>query len=365
MWRLRPVPFSGLPGWAGDDHRAALDAFARHAVRPGDETYRHGAIGISPQNLEPLFLAAADLPAGDDARGFFEDRFDCFALADDDGQRGFVTAYYEPEIEASHERTARFRVPFYRRPDDLVAVGEDNRPDGWDPDIRFAQANADSSLSAYPDRRAINAGFLNGRGLEIAWVESEADAFFAHVQGAARVLFEDGSLQRITYDGKSGHAFTGIGRLLVDRGEIAPEQISMAAIRRWLADNPDHARPLMEENRSYIFFREAPVSDSADGPVAAAKVPLVPERSLAVDRLLHTFGTPIFVSADTVNSARWSKLMVAQDTGSAIIGPARGDLFMGSGDAAGDRAGSVRSPADFFLLVPKSVRFDPDKVVAP
>ena len=319
---------------------------------------------MTPQSLEPLFRDAADMPAGCDARGFFEDRFDCFALAADDGRRGFVTAYYEPEIEASRERTDRFHVPFYRRPDDLVAVGEENRPDNWDPDIRFARANTDGSVSAYPDRKAINAGFLKGRGLEIAWVKSEADAFFAHVQGAARLLFEDGSLLRITYDGKSGHPFTGIGRLLVDRGEIAPEDISMAAIRRWLAANPADAVPLMEENRSYIFFREAPVADRADGPVAAAKVPLTAERSLAVDRLLHTFGTPVFVAADAVNGARWSKLMIAQDTGSAIVGPARGDLFMGSGDAAGNRAGAVRSPSDFFVLVPKSVRIEPGKAVS-
>ena len=152
---------------------------------------------------------------------------------------------------------------------------------------------------------------------------------------------------------------------LVERGEIAPALISMAAIRGWLAENPDRARPLMEENRSYIFFREAPVADRVGGPVAAAKVPLTAERSLAVDRLLHTFGTPVFVSADTVNDAPWSKLMVAQDTGSAIVGPARGDLFMGSGHEAGDRAGAVRSPADFFILVPKTVGIDPEKAVAP
>ena len=364
MWRLRPVPFSGLPGWAGDDHRAALDAFARHAVRPEGETYRHGAIGVSPQSLESLFRQAADMPAGGDARGFFEGRFDCFALAADDGRSGLVTAYYEPEIEASRKRTDRFRVPFYRRPDDLVAVGEENRPVDWDPDIRFARANADGSLSPYPDRKAINAGYLSNRGLEIAWIESEADAFFAHIQGAARLLFQDGPVQRITYDGKSGHPFTGIGLLLVERGEIAPEEISMAAIRHWLADNPDDARPLMEENRSYIFFRKAPVADPADGPIAAAKVPLTAERSLAVDRLLHTFGTPIFVSGDTVNGEHWSKLMIAQDTGSAIVGPARGDLFMGSGEAAGNRAGAVRSPAEFFVLVPKGAPVDLEKAVA-
>jgi membrane-bound lytic murein transglycosylase A len=365
MWTLRPLPFSDLAGWAADDHRAALGAFAQHAGRLAGETYRRGAAGIPPESLDALFSEAASDLAGADPRGFFERRFDPFALVESTGERGFVTAYYEPEIEASRERTDRFGVPFYRRPEDLVPVTDDNRPLGWDEEIRFARKAADGTLLAYPDRAAINAGWLDGRGLEIAYVESPVDAFFAHVQGAARLRFGGGEVMRVTYDGKTGHPFTGIGRLLVERGEIDPDQISMASIRKWLADHPDDALPLMEENRSYIFFREAPVDNPGSGPVAAAKVPLTAERSLAVDRLVHTFGTPVFVNADAVDGAPWSRLMIAQDTGSAIVGPSRGDLFMGSGSKAGDRAGAVRSPADFVLLVPKTVRIDPGAGVAP
>ncbi|MFZ2099700.1 MAG: MltA domain-containing protein, partial [Oricola sp.] len=185
------------------------------------------------------------------------------------------------------------------------------------------------------------------------------------VQGAARLRFADGNTIRVTYDGKTGHPFTAIGKRLVERGEIDPDAVSMNAIRRWLADHPGEARPLMEENRSYIFFREAAVDDPAAGPIAAAKVPLTAGRSLAVDRLLHTFGSPIFVGADKVNGRPWRKLMIAQDTGSAIVGAARGDLFMGSGAAAGERAGAVRSPADFVLLVPKGVAIEPGAAVTP
>lgn len=364
MWTLRPVPFSGLAGWAGDDHLCALAAFARHADRPAGEIYRHGAAGIPPKSLEPLFNEARSAEARADPRGFFENRFACHALRDDTGRRGCVTAFYEPEIDASLVPTGRFRVPFHRRPDDLVPVNDATRPEAWDVDIRFARRMADGSLAPYADRAAIEGGFLDGRGLEIAYVESAVDAFFAHVQGAARLKLSDGSLLRITYDGKSGHPFTAIGRKLVERGEIDAATVSMAAIRDWLAGHPGEAEALMRENRSYIFFREAAVADPADGPVAAARVPLTAERSLAVDRLLHTFGTPIHVTADSVNDRPWTKLMVAQETGTAIVGPSRGDLFMGSGDEAGARAGAVCSAADFVLLVPKTVRIDANRPVA-
>lgn len=364
MWTLRPLTFDELAGWAADDHAAARAAFSRHAERPPGETYRMGAAGIPPESLERLWTEAAGDAARLDPRGFFERSFDCYRLVETGGARGFVTAFYEPEIEASRERTPRFRHPFHRRPDDLEAVTPENRPFAWDEEYRFARRASDGTLIVYPDRAAINAGWLDGRGLEIAWVEDPVDAFFSHIQGSARLKLSDGSVMRITYDGKTGHPFTAIGKLLVERGEIDSEAISMATIRRWLADHPDRARPLMEENRSYIFFREAPVTGADDGPVAAAKVPLTAGRSLAVDRLLHTFGSAVFVSADRVNGEPWRRLMIAQDTGSAIVGAARGDLFMGSGAEAGARAGAVRSPAEFFLLVPKSVHVAPGAEIA-
>jgi membrane-bound lytic murein transglycosylase A len=351
MWRAEPRCFADLPGWRNDDHGAALAAFVRHVRRGAPEIYRTGSFGIAPESLARCQEQAAGGGAQRDPRGFFECHFRPVAIVPDSGI-GRVTAYYEPEIEASRTRTSRFSVPFYRRPADLVAIGHDNRPPGWDPDIRFGQQDADGVISHYPDRAAINAGYLEGRELELAWVEDPVDAFFAHIQGAARLLMPDGSVMRVTYDGKSGHAFTGIGAALIERGEIAPDEVGMASIRAWLADDPDAGRTLMEENRSYIFFREAPVSDPDDGPVAAAKVPLTAGRSLAVDRLIHTFGTPVYMCADNVNGTGWSRLMIAQDTGSAIVGPARGDLFMGSGCRAGDIAGNVNSRAAFFVLVP-------------
>jgi membrane-bound lytic murein transglycosylase A len=167
----------------------------------------------------------------------------------------------------------------------------------------------------------------------------------------------DGTAMRVTYAAKSGQRFTGIGRVLADLGEIPLERVTMQSIRAWLAKNPRRVDEILWKNRSYIFFREAPVEDPMLGPVAAAKVPLTPGRSVAVDRLLHTFGTPFYIDAPSLTAfgGSFRRLMIAQDTGSAIIGAARGDLFAGSGDAAGEIAGVVRDAADFYALLPKPV----------
>ena len=166
----------------------------------------------------------------------------------------------------------------------------------------------------------------------------------------------DGTVRRVTYAAKTGHRFTGPGGLLVERGEISREAISMQTIRAWLKSNPERADELLWRNRSFIFFREATVDDPDLGPVAAAKVPLAPGRSIAVDRKLHTFATPFYIDAPeltAVDGKPFRRLMIAQDTGSAIVGPARGDLFFGSGDRAGEMAGGVRHAAQFYALLPR------------
>lgn len=360
---FRRVEFSDCPGWSRDDQAPAFAAFRRSADYAQANSYKSGSLGISFEALQPAFAAARalDNPDGQAARAFFEHHFVPFRIEPETGA-GFVTGFYEPEIEASRKPDARFRVPFLRKPDDLVKVTDENRPAGFDPSFAFARATnggrVEGGLAEYDDRRAIEQGSLAGRGLEIAYVEDRVDAFFAHVQGAARLKLADGGWLRITYAAKTGHPFTGIGRILVDRGEIPAAEISMQTIRRWLKDNPARVDDLIWQNRSYIFFREAPVDDPRAGPVAAAKVPLTAGRSLAVDRLLHTFGTPIHVSAPDVtvfDGEPFARLMIAQDTGTAIVGPARGDLFAGSGDAAGEIAGGIKQAADFYALVPRTL----------
>ena len=356
---FRRLEFSDLRGWADDDHVAALSAFRRSAFRFLEKPYRSGSLGVPSEALAIPFAAARDLTEPVDpqtARRFFETQFVPVEIVPADG-KGFVTGFYEPEAAASPVRTETFRYPVFARPADLVDIDDTNRPDGFDPYFAFAR-NTPAGLAIQPDRGEIERGALAGRGLEIAWLADKVDLFFIHVQGAARLKMPDGSLRRITYAAKTGHRFTGIGRILLDRGEIDPAVISMQAIRAWLAGHPDQVDELLWQNRSFIFFREAAVDDPALGPIAAAKVPLAPGRSMAVDRLLHTFGTPFFVTAPGLTSfggSDFRRLMIAQDTGSAIVGPARGDLFAGSGHAAGEAAGVVRHDARFVMLVPTAI----------
>jgi membrane-bound lytic murein transglycosylase A len=360
---LRREDFSTLPGWADDTPAAAFAAFRRSAgyatqTRP----YRTGSLGLGHADFKPAYAAAlaepvseSGYPSSSRARSFFETWFRPVEVSPDGGE-GFVTGYYEPEVEVSDHPESGYRFPFLRKPDGLVKVPDpENPPAGIQSGYAF-MINEAGSLKCCPDRQAIETGAFDGKGLEIAWAKSSADVFFAHVQGCARLRFADGRAERITYAAKSGHPFTGIGGLLVKRGEISPDVVSMATIRQWRAAHPEQADKLRWENRSFIFFEKAAVESDYLGPVAAAKVPLEPGRSLAVDRHIHSFGTPIFVSApglqDFDEPRSFARLMIAQDTGTAIVGPARGDLFAGCGSEAGDKAGSIKAQARFVILAP-------------
>ncbi|SOC94852.1 membrane-bound lytic murein transglycosylase A [Rhizobium sp. AN5] len=352
------VSFGDLPGWQEDDPRKLFPAMRTILSHlRNSKPYRTGALGLTAGELASL-LELADEEQADSpqqARRFFETNCVPFKISPPGGKRGFVTAFYEPELEVSSVRDDVWKYPVYRRPPELVDIDDENRPSGFDPSYAFGR-EGDDGISYFPDRRAIDEGYLQGRGLEIAWARSKVDLFFVHVQGAARLLLPDGEVKRITYAAKAGHPFSPIGRLLLDRGELDPKTISMQTIRKWLADNPDEVDGVLWHNRSYIFFREADVAGLDMGPIAAAKVPLVAGRALAVDRLIHTFGFPFFIHAPSLthlgNGKPFARLMLALDTGSAIVGPARGDIFTGSGFEAGELAGTVRNDADFYMLLP-------------
>lgn len=356
---LRHADFDALPDWADDAHEEAFAAFRRCAVRAAEKPYRSGSLGIRAEAFLSAYeeARAAGVLGRQEARKFFERHFIPMAVTPDSGDAGFVTGFYEPIVRASAERTENFPFPLLARPADLVDIDDTNRPAGFDPYLAFGRTTAEG-VAEYYDRRAIELGALDGQGLEIAWLEDKVDAYFIHVQGAARLEMTDGMVRRVTYAAKSGHRFTGAGRVLVDLGEIPLADVTMQSIRRWLAARPERVDEILWQNRSYIFFREAEVEDPNLGPIAAAKVPLAAGRSVAVDRLLHTFGTPFFISAPDLTAfggAGFRRLMIAQDTGSAITGSARGDLFTGSGEAAGEIAGVIRAPADFFALVPRGL----------
>lgn len=352
---FRAVSFGDIPGWARDDHDAAFATFRRSACHGLVTPYRTGSLGVDAGAFRQAFAEAERGLKPGSGRDFFERHFRPFIVAPEGDTEGFVTGFYEPQVEASPVRTARFSVPLLAVPDDLVKVDDADRPAGLDPALAFGRRTA-SGIAEYFDRAAIEGGALGARARPLAWLADRVDAFFIHVQGAAHLVFPDGSVRRVTYAAKSGHPFTGPGRVLAEMGEIAREEVTMQSIRAWFRENPGRVDEILHRNRSYIFFREAAVPDPALGPVAAAKVPLTAGRSLAVDRLLHTFATPFFVDAPSLaafGGGPFRRLMVAQDTGSAIVGPARGDLFAGSGGAAGEIAGVVRHPARFFALLPR------------
>lgn len=361
---LRREGFSQLPGWAADSPATAFVAFCRSARYALEVTpYKSGSLGLSAVEFEPVFQAALEVEnrqsgrlSDQEARAFFEHWFQPLEILTDEAS-GHVTGYYEPEIEIRTEPDGIFRYPFLRRPVALSKVPDPEKPPIGIPQGYAFMLETEGGVRPCSDRREIESGAFDGQNLEIAWATSRVDVFFAHVQGCARLTCPGQRTRRITYDGKSGHPFTGIGRLLIERGEISRDAISMASIRHWLAQHPELADELMWQNRSFIFFREAEVTEERLGPVAAAKVPLEPGRSLAVDRHVHSFGTPIFVVApqlEDFDAARpFARLMIAQDTGTAIVGPARGDLFAGCGPQAGEKAGSINTGARFFILAPK------------
>jgi membrane-bound lytic murein transglycosylase A len=354
---LKRIEFADMTKWASSDVSEALAAFKRSCaeiVMEGRAFDRPVLFGGERQDwLDVCEAASASVPS---ARRFFEENFVPFAVTDADRPEGLFTGYFEPEVAGSRRRSRAFEVPVYARPADLVAfdaAGE--RETG----LRYGRI-AGGKPAGYFTRREIENGALAERGLEIVWLKDWADAFFVHIQGSGRVRLEDGSLMRLAYAAKSGQPYTGIGRLLVERGVLSETDMSMQAIRAWMAKNPQAARELMWENRSFVFFREVSIDDANLGPPGAQKVNLTPFASLAVDRGIWMFGTPIWLETTTPSGLGgalepFHRLLIAQDTGTAIKGAVRGDIFWGAGDRAAYIAGHLKSPGKMIVLLPEQL----------
>ena len=290
---------------------------------------------------------------------FFEEQFLPLRISRLGEDAGFVTGYYEPVIDGSRTQTDVYTVPVYRRPSNLFVRGIRQDAVGLPNKGQVFRKIGRRKLVPYYDRAEIEDGAIAGRGLEICWLKNQTDLLFAQIQGSARVRLDDGSTVRINYDAHNGYPYTAVGRILIDRGIIPKEQMSMHKIREWMEQNPDGANELRRQNRSYVFFREVQLSDK-DEAVGAQGVPLTPGRSIAVDKALHVYGTPFFIEGELPIESEQSKtsfhrLMIAQDTGSAIVGPARADLYFGAGADAGKISGRLRHNMRFVMLVPKSL----------
>lgn len=354
---LRPLAFSDIPGWAGDDHAAAFAAFlstCQPILDGRDELRRARPASAGLVAACRAALSRAADPAG--ARIFFETMFAPFEVVPAAGS-GFLTGYYEPEVSGSRRRTADHAWPVLARPTDLVTRGPSETLPGLDPALAAGRRTA-AGFEEMPDRAAIEQGALGISAQPLLHVRDEVEAFFIHVQGSARVRLTDGSVARLAYAGRNGHAYTSVGRLLVTEFGLTPEDVTLEKLKAWLRAHPDEGRALMRRNRSFIFFRIADELSADDGPIGGAGVPLRPHRALAVDRELWSYGLPFFITADVPeevdSSRRIARLTIAQDTGSAIVGPARGDLFFGSGEEMGRRAGALRHAMRFIVLLPRA-----------
>jgi membrane-bound lytic murein transglycosylase A len=356
-----PVAWADIAGWNEDDHLQAYKAF-RVSCRPisaqREPPADPKALGISLR--DPCRAAkAAELSDGAKAKAFFEEHFLPLRISRLGEGEGFVTGYYEPVIDGSRTQTDVYTVPVYRRPSNLFVRGFRQSSAGLPNKGQVFRKIGRRKLAPYYDRAEIEDGAIAGRGLEICWLKDQTDLLFTQIQGSARVRLEDGSTLRINYDAHNGYPYTAVGRVLIDRGIIPKEQMSMQKIREWMDQNPDGAKELRRQNRSYVFFREVQLSDK-DEAVGAQGVPLTPGRSIAVDKALHVYGTPFFIEGELPIESEQSKtpfrrLMIAQDTGSAIVGPARADLYFGAGPDAGKVSGRLRHNMRFVILVPKSL----------
>jgi membrane-bound lytic murein transglycosylase A len=356
-----PVAWADIAGWSEDDHLSAYRAFrlscnpiSAQQTPPAEQK----ALGLSLR--DPCRVAkAANISDDSRAKAFFEAHFLPLRISRLGEDEGFVTGYYEPVIDGSRTRTDVYTVPVYRRPSNLFVRGFKQEAASLPNKGQVFRKIGRRKLVPYYDRAEIEDGAISGRGLEICWLKDQTDLLFTQIQGSARVRLENGSTIRINYDAHNGYPYTPVGRILIDRGIVPRDQMSMQKIREWMDQNPDGAKELRRQNRSYVFFREVQLSDK-DEAVGAQGVPLTPGRSIAVDKTLHVYGTPFFIEGELPLESEQSKtpfrhLMVAQDTGSAITGPARADIYFGAGAEAGRVSGRLRHNVRFVMLVPKSL----------
>ena len=330
---LAPVRFDQLRGWRDDPMAGAIAALLRSCAAflakpdsavldPSTKSIDFGHVG----DWRAPCAAAAAVPANDDgaARQFFETAFAPFLAGNNGDSEGLFTGYFEITLDGSRQRGGAFQTPIYRRPADRT---------------RYTRAE-------------IEDGALAGQGLELLWVDDAVDAFFLEIQGSGRVRLHEGGTVRIGYDGSNGKPYVTVGRLLIERGELPRERVTMASIRAWMNAHPKEGAALRRDNPSFVFFREI----AGDGPLGAERVALTAGRSLAVDRAFIPLGLPIWLEVQQRFAPEViRRLVVAQDAGGAIKGPVRGDLFWGHGAAAAAGAGAMNASGRYYLLLPREL----------
>ena len=342
-WAVPPGPgfaltllnYAQVPGWNADHTADALAVFVAGCSKMSGRALggqgQMASLGGSARQWQSACAAANQTPNDDiAARVFFEANLTPYGLSSDGSAEGLFTGYYEPEVAGSRTQTGPYRFPVYRRPPGLTT----GRP--------------------FLTRAEIDRGALANKRLELVWLADATDAFFLHIQGSGRVRLPDGQVMRLNYDAQNARAYVPLGRILVDRGEMTLPEVSMQSIRAWLEKHPGQARTVMDQNPSYVFFREIRgVSDDTGAP-GALGVPLTPWRSIAVDKGFIPLGAPVWLDTrDAIDGSPFRRLMVAQDLGGAIRGPVRADIFFGWGADAEKRAGLMRQQGTEIVLLPR------------
>jgi membrane-bound lytic murein transglycosylase A len=390
--RLETVAFESLSGFAEDDHLAAWKALSRtcRSIARQSPVLRPA---VAPDRALLALAKSLDGQAEPcsprEARAFFEQHFQPFRIlgAGKTGQsdnsfprpeevaqrpsrrakwsrpteNGFLTGYYEPLVEGSLVCTEEFTEPILQRPDDLVSFPPGEMPFPATPDLSAARQRPGHLPEPYPDRAAIEDGAASGHTRPVVWLRDAIEVFMVQVQGSAKVRLPDGQPLRLTYAGRNGQPYSSIGKILIEEGHIPAAEMSLVKLKGWIRahgqNRGEAGRALMQRNRSYVFFESSPCVDD-EGPIGGAGVPLGALRSIAVDRRIWAYGLPFWIEAAipwrTAAVSPFRRLMIAQDTGSAILGAARADVFFGSGDAAGHRAGDIRHKARMIVLLPKA-----------
>lgn len=327
---LTKSSYKDLPGWEEDNHQEALASFKKSCMK----------IKTNPQNFKPMpgvsggtsrdwLRVCSKINNLNDAKAFFEDNFAPYLASKGRNKKALFTGYFETELNGSKEKKVPYIYPVYKLP----------------PDFKTGEK--------YYTRAEINKGILNGKNLEIAWVDDAVRLFFMHVQGSGRIKLDDGRVMRVGFAGKNNQEYVSIGKYIAEKSGINPKDMSKTKIEEWLQANPAEVKGVLEKNPSYIFFREIGV----DGPIGGQGVALTPMRSVAIDNSIINYSTPVWVDSMLMGNqdgaSSFQKLLISQDTGSAIKGPLRLDIFFGYGEEAEKLAGYQNNPGRYFLLLPR------------
>jgi membrane-bound lytic murein transglycosylase A len=361
---LRAVEMTALPGWQTERVSDVIPAFvascAKLLLSPPDE--KLGGMGEAARQggasgqWGAVCSAARALPPGDEAaaRGFLQANFQVFQVSGQGSADGLFTGYYEPQVSGARSRGGIYQTPIYSRPNDLIQADLSGFAKDL-PERRLWGRVSTGNLIPYYSRAEIAGGALAGKRAELLYLADPVDAFFLEIQGSGRVTLASGAVARVSYAAQNGRSYVPVGRVLSAEGAIPADLVTMQSIRAWLTAHPDRAAEVMNQNPSYVFFRELPNVDPNQGPPGALGVPLTPGRSIAVDRSFIPLGAPVWIdTTDPLDGSALQRLMVAQDLGGAIRGAVRADLFFGWDAEAAERAGKMRQKGQEYIFLPKS-----------